>query len=191
MFKKLLAAAFEPYASLSELQLEQLESHYSLLTKWNERLNLTRITSLAEAVQFHYCESLFLARFLPPGAHRIVDIGSGGGFPGIPVAIFRPECEVTLVESHQRKSVFLREASRVLSNVQVEAKRAEDVEGRFDWAISRAVAPENVLELELAPDLALMIGAEDASRFNGEVAPIPWGNRRVLFHVKRHVQSHR
>jgi len=191
MFKKLLAMEFEPYASLSGLQLDQLESHYSLLLKWNERLNLTRITSLTESVQFHYCESLFLARFLPPGRHRIVDIGSGGGFPGIPVAIFRPECEVTLVESHQRKSVFLREASRMLSNVRVEAKRAEDVEERFDWVISRAVAPSNVLGLEVAPALALLIGVEDALKLNGEAELIPWGIHRVLFHVERQTVSSR
>ena len=123
MFKQLLAAEFAPYATLSELQLDQLESHYMSLTRWNERLNLTRIRTLEESVRFHYCESLFLARFLPDGAHRIVDIGSGGGFPGIPVAIFRPDCEVTLVESHQRKAVFLREASRELSPSRFQALR--------------------------------------------------------------------
>src|SRR5580692_5501850 len=100
MFRDLLAAEFQPYASLTDVQLDQLESHYSSLIRWNKRLNLTRITSLVESVQFHYCESLFLARFLPAGSHRIVDIGSGGGFPGIPVAILRPEYEVALVESH-------------------------------------------------------------------------------------------
>jgi 16S rRNA (guanine527-N7)-methyltransferase len=186
MFRKLLAAEFEPYCPLSDIQLDQLEKHYSCLMKWNERLNLTRIRSLAESVQFHYCESLFLGRFLPTGFHRIVDIGSGGGFPGIPVAIFRPECEVTLVESHQRKSVFLREASRELPNIRVIAKRAEEVEESFDWVISRAVAPSEVLQLDSARSFALLLGAEDASRLGGESEPIPWGDRRVLFHVKHH-----
>jgi len=189
MFKKLLAAEFEPYASLSDLQLDQLERHYSLLTKWNERLNLTRITSLAESVQFHYCESLFLARFLPEGHHRIVDVGSGGGFPGIPVAIFRPDCEVILVESHQRKSVFLREVSRDLSNVRVLAKRAKELEDSFDWVISRAVAPSEVLQLTAGLSFALLVGEEDASTLDGETQPMPWGNRRVLFHVKRDTES--
>jgi 16S rRNA (guanine527-N7)-methyltransferase len=184
MFKELLAAEFAPYFSLTDVQLDQLESHYSSLTRWNERLNLTRITSLAESVQFHYCESLFLARFLPPGSHRIVDIGSGGGFPGIPVAIFRPDCEVTLVESHQRKTVFLCEASRQLPNVRVLAKRAEQVEDSFDWIVSRAVAPSEVLQLTVGRCFALLIGGEDASRLDGESTPIPWGRHRVLFHVK-------
>ena len=185
MFKKLLAAEFQPYYSLTNVELDQLENHYSSLIRWNERLNLTRITSLAESIRFHYCESLFLARFLPPGHNRIVDIGSGGGFPGIPVAILRPECQVTLVESHQRKSVFLREASRQLPNVRVLAKRAEEVDEIFDRVISRAVAPSEVLRLKLAPSFALLVGAEDASNLTGKSEAVPWGNRRVLFHVER------
>lgn len=185
MFKKLLAAEFGPYCALSGFQLDQLESHYSSLNRWNERLNLTRIVGLTESIQFHYCESLFLARFLPPGPHRIIDVGSGGGFPGIPVAILRPECKVTLVESHQRKSVFLREASRHLPNVRVVAKRAEEVEGTFDWLISRAVAPSAILQLGLSRSFALLIGEADASQLLGASEPIPWGNQRVLFHVER------
>src|ERR1700733_694480 len=150
MFKELLSAEFQAYASLSDIQLDQLAAHYEALTRWNERLNLTRIRDLADSVRFHYCESLFLARSLPLGSHRIVDVGSGGGFPGIPVAIFRPDCDVTLVESHQRKSVFLREAARGLSNVRVISSRAEEVQERFDWLISRAVAPSDIFLLGLA-----------------------------------------
>lgn len=185
MFKELLAGEFRPYGSLSEVQLEQLARHYSALTRWNERLNLTRIRELKESVQFHYCESLFLARFLPPGAHRIVDIGSGGGFPGVPVAIFRSDCEVTLVESHQRKAVFLREVTRGFENVRVISKRAEDLRDQFDWLISRAVAPTEVLGLGIAERGALLIGEKDVIKLNGRVIPIPWGTRRVLFHVER------
>lgn len=185
MFKELLAAEFGACGSLSGAQLDQLKNHYAALTRWNERLNLTRICELGDAVRFHYCESLFLARSLPPGAQRIVDIGSGAGFPGIPVAVFRPDCEVTLVESHQRKAVFLREASRELPNVKVISKRAEDVRDRFDWLISRAVAPADVLRLSLAGDVALLIGEEDAASLTGQATPIPWGNQRVLFHVER------
>ena len=104
-----------------------LEAHYRLLLLWNRTLNLSAITGLEEAVERHYCESLFLGAHLPPGSLAIVDIGSGAGFPGLPVAVLRPECSVTLIESHQRKAVFLREASRGLPGVRVVAKRAEDV----------------------------------------------------------------
>ena len=184
MFKQLLASEFAPYGKLSEVQLAQLERHYEALTRWNERLNLTRIRNLAESIQFHYCESLFLGAFLPPGSANVVDIGSGGGFPGIPVAILRPEYAVTLVESHQRKAVFLREAGRELPNIQVVSKRAQDIEGGFDWLISRAVAPEEVVRLRLASNVALLIGEDDATKLVGVPTPLPWGNRRVLFHVK-------
>jgi 16S rRNA (guanine527-N7)-methyltransferase len=184
MFKELLTKEFAPYGRLSEAQLQQLEGHYNLLSNWNEKLNLTRIRDVADAAKFHYCESLYLARFLPSGPYRIVDIGSGGGFPGIPVAIMRPECEITLVESHQRKAVFLREAVRNLHNVRVLASRAEDVTERFEWLVSRAVAPSEVLTLSLAVDVALLIGSEDAAGLPGESEALPWGKNRVLFHVK-------
>jgi 16S rRNA (guanine(527)-N(7))-methyltransferase RsmG len=184
MFKELLRAEFGAYGSLSDAQLNQLAGHYETLTRWNERLNLTRIRDLSESVRLHYCESLFLARFLPQGSHRIVDVGSGGGFPGIPVAVFRPDCEVTLVESHQRKAVFLREATRELPNVRVISRRAEEVQERFDWLISRAVAPSDLFELSLANNTLLLIGEGDAIRLAGQATPVPWGNQRVLFHVK-------
>jgi 16S rRNA (guanine527-N7)-methyltransferase len=150
---------------------------------------LTRIVGLSESVKFHYCESLFLARYLPPGPLRVVDIGSGAGFPGIPLAIFRPECEISLVEGHQRKSVFLREASRELKNIKVLPKRAELVTEKFDWLVSRAVSPSDILRLNLADSIALLISQEDASNLDGESKLIPWGNQRVLFHVKRKSQS--
>src|SRR6185436_3716445 len=103
VFTELLRLEFSPYGVLSPLQLSQLKLHYELLSRWNRRINLTRITELKESVELNYCESLFLASALPPGRLRIMDVGSGAGFPGIPVAIFRPDCQIDLVESHQRK----------------------------------------------------------------------------------------
>jgi 16S rRNA (guanine527-N7)-methyltransferase len=184
MFKELLAAEFGPFGTLTPQQLDQLGAHYDSLSKWNPRLNLTRILEIRESVQFHYCESLFLGQSMPLAATRIADIGSGAGFPGIPVAILRPDCEVTLIESHQRKAVFLRETARDLRNVRVVSKRAEDVGERFDWAISRAVTPSDVLRLSLADNVSLLIGEEDARAMRGQSTPLPWGNHRVLFHVE-------
>src|SRR5580704_17440976 len=112
--------------------------------RWNKTLNLTAIRNREEAIERHYCESLFLGARLPAGALRIADIGSGAGFPGLPVAVLRPDCSMTLIESHQRKAVFLREASRKVLNVRVLAKRAEDVDEEFDWVISRAVSYEDL-----------------------------------------------
>jgi 16S rRNA (guanine(527)-N(7))-methyltransferase RsmG len=175
---------FAPYGSLSESQLDLLEGHYNLLVRWNARLNLTRIDAIEEAVRLHYCESLFLGTKLPPGPIRIVDVGSGAGFPGIPIAILRPECYLTLVESHQRKAVFLREASRNLNNVAVVTDRAENLQPEFDWLVSRAVATRDVLNLNLSSNLALLAGSQETPGFQRREA-VPWGTGRyVMFHVK-------
>lgn len=171
-FKSLLELEFSSYGALTPQQLTLLEEHYRLLLRWNQKINLTRITGLRDAVRYHYCESLYLAKRLPAGPLRIVDIGSGAGFPGIPVAIYRPECNVDLVESHQRKAVFLREAARKLTNVRVLAQRAESVTDSYDWTISRAVRPDEVLKLELAPHIAVL-GIEGEN--------LPWGENRALF----------
>ncbi len=171
-FRSLLASEFSPCGTLTLQQLVLLEEHYRLLLRWNQKINLTRITSLQDAVRYHYCESLYLATCLPDGRLRIVDIGSGAGYPGIPVAIYRPECAIDLVESHQRKAVFLREAGRGLTNLRVFAQRAEELTDRYDWTISRAVRPEDVLKLNLAPHVAVL-GVEGES--------LPWGEKRALF----------
>jgi len=172
-----------PELGLPQEQTAALEAHYELLCRWNKVLNLTRIERLKEAVERHYAESLFLAARLDPG--RIVDIGSGGGFPGLIVAIARPECSVTLVESHQRKAVFLREASRKLSNVTVLAKRAEDVSETFDWLTSRAVSYSDLASSigRLAERVALLTGAEEPPSdwpLSWTVDPLPWGRTRFV-----------
>ena len=94
-FKSLLASEFSPYGALSSQQLTLLEEHYQLLLRWNRKINLTRITILQEAVLYHYCESLYLATRLPEGPLRVVDIGSGGGFPGIGSRFIAPSVRST------------------------------------------------------------------------------------------------
>jgi len=179
-FQELLAREFDVHGALTSDQLAKLDSHYQLLLQWNAKLNLTRITSLEDAVRLHYCESLFAGLQLPQGETRIADVGSGAGFPGIPIAILRPEYSVTLIESHQRKAVFLREAGRELPNIRVLAARAEDVAERFDWVVSRAVDPKYVLKLRLAPQVAFLGNDPEGSR------KLPWGRDRYLkvFHVE-------
>ncbi len=163
-----------------------LGAHYELLVKWNKVLNLTAIDDLEATIERHYCESIFLGLHLPPNPVGIVDIGSGGGFPGFPIAVLRPDCTVTLIESHQRKAVFLREASRKLANIQVLSKRAEEVNGRFDVAISRAVSYRDLgLSLHKLASIGILLsGAEPPPDSLGFVwAPpiaLPWGNRRFL-----------
>jgi 16S rRNA (guanine527-N7)-methyltransferase len=172
-------------AEPSDAQIEALHTHYGLLLRWNARLNLTRIASLEEAVERHYAESAFLASHLPPGAWRIADVGSGAGFPGVPVAVLRPDCEVTLIESHQRKAVFLREATRSMANTRVEPRRAEALDGAFDWVISRAVSVPDLQDVagRLGGNAALLGGPEDLSvlaGFEWQSIPLPWGQQRYL-----------
>jgi 16S rRNA (guanine(527)-N(7))-methyltransferase RsmG len=173
--------------SLSGKQIEQLYSHYGLLERWNRKMNLTTVKSGPEMVIRHYCESLYFGAQLSVESGSIADIGSGAGFPGVPIAILKPACDVTLVESNQRKAVFLREATRGLPNIAVLAQRAEDVSGRFDWVVSRAVSAKKVVALvpRLAPRIGLMVGEDDLVALKSlsniawsEPIRLPWGDRR-------------
>ena len=186
MFRDLLASEFAPFRRLSEQELDRLESHYEFLSHWNKRMNLTRIRGLQETVRLHYCESLFVARVLPPNPVSIVDVGSGAGFPGVPLAILRPDCSVHLVESHQRKAVFLREATRNLPNVRVLPVRAQELQHEYDWIVARAVRRADLESLNLARNVAWLVSEADAVGQAERLTKIPWGVRRVLvtFHVK-------
>ena len=186
MFAECLRERTKGLVVLSDRQVQQLDAHYQLMVRWNKSLNLTTITAVEEAVDRHYLESLFLGLHLPQGVLRIADVGSGPGFPGFPVAVFRPDCEITLIESHQRKAVFLKEASRELGNLRVIAKRAEAVESTFDWMISRAVSYKDLQGLvgKVAPRVSLLTGAETPSASWhctwDEALAVPGGNARFL-----------
>jgi 16S rRNA (guanine(527)-N(7))-methyltransferase RsmG len=185
VFRDLLLRRVSSFCQLTANQLDLLEQHYELMLRWNKTINLTRIVDEGEAVDRHYAESLFLGSNLPIGSLRIADLGSGAGFPGIPIAILRPECAVTLIESHQRKAVFLKEASRGLKNICVTSKRAEDVQASFDWVVSRAVAWDMLQKVgfRLAPQLALL-GTESPS-LNCQTIPIPWFAGSNIIRVSR------
>jgi 16S rRNA G527 N7-methylase RsmG len=185
VFAELLRKRISSLVELSATQINQLEEHYNLLIKWNKVLNLTGLYKVEEIVERHYCESIFLAVHLPFGTLSIGDVGSGAGFPGVPVAIVRSECLVSLIESHQRKSVFLREATRGLRNVQVLPKRVEDLAGTFDWAVCRAVRfsdierPVSAITARIA---ILGTNQPPASCFTwNSPVQLPWGRQRYLW----------
>ncbi len=169
--------------------MHSLYDHYQILSRWNQVLNLSSVRDLETAVIRHYCESVFLAVNMPEVAVSIADLGSGGGFPGIPLAAMRPDCDVTLIEAHQRKAAFLKEATREYKNVKVIAKRSEQAEGPFDWLVSRAVAWKDVLNSvpRLARNVALLTTLKDAEGILAvrEVLwdsplPLPWGRNHIL-----------
>lgn len=108
--------AFE--LDLSSETLEQLDAYYSLLNRWNDRLHLVAPCSPEEFATRHVLESLMLLKHLPQDA-KIADIGSGAGLPIIPCLLARPDLQATLIESSQKKSVFLREALNQLGRPSV------------------------------------------------------------------------
>ena len=137
--QKLLAAASQP--PLTDGQCQLFASYLALLVRWNARVNLTAIRDEEGILSRHFVESIACARALPAEIHFLLDFGSGGGFPGLPIAICRPEIAVTLAESQGKKAAFLQEAVRTLAlATRVHAGRAEALPAAsFDCVTLRAV----------------------------------------------------
>ncbi|HEX7349122.1 MAG TPA: 16S rRNA (guanine(527)-N(7))-methyltransferase RsmG [Rhodanobacteraceae bacterium] len=163
----------------------QLLAYLELLVKWSHAYNLTAIRDPAAMVPLHVLDSLAVLPFVH--ADSLADLGSGAGLPGIPLAIARPDLQVTLVESNGKKARFLREAARSLplANVRVEQARVQDVRGAFTSVTCRAFASlADMLAWGghlLAPDgrwLAMKGHADPA-----EIAAIPPTFRLVANHA--------
>jgi 16S rRNA (guanine527-N7)-methyltransferase len=194
----LLRPFLEDEEPLSPLQLEQVSIYIDMLLRWNARINLTALRSPEEIVTRHFGESFFLARHLFPHkhkhkeesagkAHRVLDIGSGAGFPGLPLKIWNRETKLTMIESNQKKATFLREVVRTLeldNNVVVRTDRAEELGSdpgflRSDFVTFRAVENfEKILNLAvtfLVPGgrLAVLVGAGQNGSLR-EVSQVRW-----------------
>jgi 16S rRNA (guanine527-N7)-methyltransferase len=147
-------------ADLDSVQVEQnkeLIDYFSLLLRWNARTNLTAVRDPDAILERHFLESIACAQLLPQGIASLLDYGSGAGFPGIPIAICRPEIAVTLAESQNKKAAFLREAIRVTGvTARVHAGRAEALDEQFDCVTLRAVD-----QMELAVQLASRLISTD------------------------------
>jgi 16S rRNA (guanine527-N7)-methyltransferase len=119
---------------------DRFAAYCALLLRWNARTNLTAIRDEQGILSRHFVESIACARALPPGIASLLDFGSGAGFPGIPIALCRPEISVALVESQGKKAAFLREAARTLDlPIDVHSTRAETLRAKFDCVTLRAV----------------------------------------------------
>lgn len=129
------------------------------LLAYNEHVNLTAIRDPKEVEQKHFIDSLSVLDFIPEGTKTLVDVGTGAGFPGLPIAIVRPEINVTLIESIGKKAKFLEYIVDVLKlkNVEVICARAEDVakhidyKNHFDVGVARAVAKLDILSGFILP----------------------------------------
>lgn len=143
----------------SEEQADKFIKYYELLIEWNEKMNLTAITEEREVAEKHFADSLLPMELIPQNA-RCIDVGTGAGFPGIPLMIMRPDITVTLLDSLNKRLIFLNEVIRALgleSRAKTLHMRSEDA-GRaaahrdaYDVALSRAVANARVLAEWTAP----------------------------------------
>ena len=133
---------------ISDHQLDQFAMYYKLLISWNEKINLTSITDPDEVLLKHFLDSLALLRYIDISGKRVIDVGSGAGFPGIPLKIMCTQCDITLLDSLNKRVSFLNEVISVLglTSINVVHGRAEDVghdplfRESFDCSVSRAVA---------------------------------------------------
>ena len=127
----------------TEKQLKQLEKFYELLIEWNQKINLTRITSKEEVYLKHFYDSLTLNRVVDlKNTNNLCDIGTGAGFPGIVLKIIFPNIKITLIDSLQKRVNYLNIVIKELGLEKIEAihMRGEDFKGNFDVVTSRAVA---------------------------------------------------
>ena len=155
MFKDvLLQVANESGIELSATAVEKLNRYYELLVEWNQKMNLTALTEPYDVALKHFCDSILLLKYadIPQGS-SLVDVGTGAGFPSVPIKIVRPDIKLCLLDSLNKRLVFLQEVAVELSleNVTIVHSRAEDgarkpqLREKFDFATSRAVAQLNTL----------------------------------------------
>jgi 16S rRNA (guanine527-N7)-methyltransferase len=187
-----------------------ISTYIDILLRWNARINLTAVRNPEEIVTRHFGESLFAARHLFPdvAAHpaeearpergeatinrfSLADVGSGAGFPGIPLKLWNPGVNLTLIESNHKKAAFLRQVARslILTDINVFNGRAEDLaraRSRFDIVTLRAVENfESVLKISaelLAPGgrLALLIGASQVEVVRSVLPALSWSHPRPI-----------
>ena len=137
---------------LNKEQISKFERYLDLLLEWNEKFNLTAITDKDEIEEKHFIDSISLVKFFDLKGKSLLDVGSGAGFPGIPLAIVEPTSRINLLESNGKRISFLKEAVKELglSNVEIIQGRAEELGTRekYDFVTARAVKELNIL-LEL------------------------------------------
>ena len=135
---------FNYFPDLSDFQKKQFETLGSVISDWNSKVNLISRKDLENFYLRHVLHSLGISKVIGiEGGSRIIDIGTGGGFPGLPLAILRPDISFHLVDSIRKKinAVESMIGQIGLQNTTTEWNRAENVNGKFDYAVSRAVAP--------------------------------------------------
>src|SRR3974390_406297 len=191
-------ALHEFQITLSDEQVQRIQRYITILRHWNEKLNLTAIRAPLEILHRHFCESMYAAVTVPIDSGRLADIGSGPGFPGLPLKILRPDLELFLVESNIKKGTFLAEVLRELglTNARVLISRYEELGEELaplDFVCSRAVGEfgpflQRAASVQLsAGRVILWIGGQDLEEARKstqwewqEPIPLPQSLRRYL-----------
>jgi 16S rRNA (guanine527-N7)-methyltransferase len=203
---ELLEPFFDPANDqrLTTDHVRHISTYIDILIRWNARINLTAVRDPEQIVTRHFGESLFAARHLFPRkthggtaalgcpaerssaapATTVADIGSGAGFPGIPIKLWTPEISLTLIESNHKKATFLREIARALTltNIDILTARAESLTAKFDVVILRAVERfESILPVAaglVTPGgrLALLISEPQLSQAQAQLPSFSWAN---------------
>ena len=203
------AKAGEEPAALPAAQLQSISTYIDLLLHWNARINLTAIRNEEEIVTRHFGESLFAASHLfprvpsafsapsavkgldvdvaearrPTAEPRVADLGSGAGFPGVPIKLWAPKISLTLIESNQKKATFLREIARALTltDVNIQNVRAETLPlSTFDVVTLRAVErlpkvlPTAASLLTPSGRLALLIASNQLDAARSHLPNLSW-----------------
>jgi 16S rRNA (guanine527-N7)-methyltransferase len=184
--------------SVIDEQVLQIQQYIKILLMWNEKVNLTAIRDPLEILYRHFCESMYAAEAIPLKNGRLADAGSGGGFPGLPLKIIRPDLQVFLVESNIKKVTFLAEVIRELGlkDAQVLARRYEELGEEvapLDYVCSRALGEFPAFlewarsEQIAAKQVILWIGSRDLSEIQKigswqwhEPIEVPHSLRRLL-----------
>ena len=198
---EMIARELRPYGATASARLcEQIRIYVDLLLRWNQRTSLTTVTDPEGIVRFHFGESLLAVTAVPIRHGRLADVGSGAGFPAVPIRMVSEDLNVILIESNQKKATFLSEIVRELqlANVDVRRSRMEEIDfsrdtvdfvtaraigidGEFlDWS-RKALNPNGSIVLWLGEESAREV-SRDASWKWADSIRIPQSERRVVLH---------
>jgi 16S rRNA (guanine527-N7)-methyltransferase len=173
-----IEAALTPYlVTTSALLCDQIRTYIELLLRWNQKISLTTVTNPADVLRFHFGESLFAVATIPIRHGRLADVGSGAGFPAVPIRMVSEHLDIVLIESNQKKATFLAEIVRELhlKDVDVRRCRMEDVDLRdekIDFVTARALGIDDAFlnwsrsSLSSDGSVVLWLGDADAAKIS-------------------------